>query len=227
MNLRRVLLIALAGVVACSSLGDPGAPIAIEIIAGNPAAIEFADPLTLRARVLDQSGDSIGAVIRWHTPDTNVVTLDSVTGIMVAKSAGSARVQAVSGGLASPVVTYTVRNRTDTLIIPVIAESLLVDTADTASAPLHPIAADSLGAPLASRPMTLTIIAPSPAGARLSGNDTVRVVASDGSGFPTGPIRVRRVGVTSGDSVIVRVDVHRPSGALVPGSGQKIRIFFK
>lgn len=222
---RPLLLLAALGIAGCSSLGDAGAPVAIEVITPSPALVEIGDTVTLRARVLDQAGDSIAATIRWRTPDTAIVAVDSVTGRFTGRAVGIGRVQAVSGGLVGPVTAFNVRLRADTLVVT--ADSLVVATGDTASAPLTAKVADSTGVGSSSHFLSFTIVAPSPAGARLSGNVTGDTLTTDGSGLPATVVRVRRVGVVAFDSVIVQVNAKRFGGSTIPGSGQTIRVFFQ
>lgn len=222
---RLPLLLAALGVAGCSSLGDAGAPVAIEVFTPSPAFVEIGDTITLRARVLDQAGDSIAAPIRWRTPDTAFVAVDSLTGRLTGLKVGLGRVQAVSGSLVGPVSSFNVHLRADSVVVAV--DSILVLTTDTASAPLAPKVADSTGAGSPSHFLSFTIVAPSPAGARLSGNVTGDTVTTDAAGLPATIVRVRRVGVAAADSVIVQVNAKRYGGSPVPGSGQKIRVFFQ
>jgi hypothetical protein len=199
--------------------------VAIEVLTPAPAVVEIGDTITLHARVLDQQGDSIlGAPIRWRTPDSTV-WVDSLTGKFTGLSGSTGRVQAVSGSLAGPLTAFTVHPRSDTLIV--LNDSLFVLTADTASAPLDPEVTDSLLAGLADRRIAVSLVAPSPAGARLTGDVVSDTVTTGANGQPLTAIRVRKVGVASGDSVIVQVSAKRPSGAVVPGSGRHIRVFFQ
>lgn len=223
---RPTVLLAVLAAAACSSLGNSGAPIAIEVFTPNPAVVEIGDTITLRARVLDQAGDSVGATIRWRTPDTTV-SVDSTNGRLTGLVTGLGRVQAIAGSLVGPVVQFTVRDRADTVIVTAAVESLLVLTTDTASAPLSPTVADSLGGGSSGHYLTLTIITPSPPGARLSGDVVADTTTTGGDGHPASLVRVRKVGVVSGDSVIVQVLAKRFGGSTIPGSGQKIRVFFQ
>ena len=216
--------IAVLAAAGCSSLGDPGAPVAIEVLTPSPAVVEIGDTITLRARVLDQAGDSIAATIRWRTADTTVA-VDSVTGRFTGLFTGSGRVQAVSGSLVASPVTYQVRLRADTVIVA--TDSLVILVADTASAILTPKVADATGAASGSHFLTLTIVAPSPAGARLSGDVVADTVTTGTDGLPAPSVRVRNVGVAVGDSVVVQVLAKRFGGSVIPGSGQKITVYFK
>lgn len=228
MTWRRVVGLALAGaILGCSSLGEDGTAVAIETLTPVPAEVEINDTIPLRARVLDQNGDSIGATIRWRTLDTAFIGVDSVVGRIWGRAVGTGKVQATTGSLASAQVAYTVKARADTLIVAPTAESLFVLTTDSVSADLAPKIAQADGTGLQGRRIIISIVAPSPVGARLTGNVTVDTVLSAASGLPATPIRVRKVGVVSGDSVIVQVEGRRISGAVVPGSGRKIRVLFQ
>lgn len=222
---RSLLLLAAFGVAGCSSLGDAGAPVAIEVITPSPAFVEIGDTITLRARVLDQAGDSIAATIRWRTPDDTLVAVDSVTGRFTGLRLGLGRVQAVSGSLVGPVSTFNVHRRADSVIVAV--DSILVPASDSVSAALEAKVADSTGAGSQAHELRFTIVPPSPAGARLSGNVTADTVTSDAAGLPATPVRVRRAGLAASDTVTVQVDAKRFGGSTIPGSGRKIRVFFQ
>ncbi len=219
--MRRTLLLAALSLAACSSLGDSGAPVAIDVLTPIPAAVDIGDTIVLHARLLDQGGDSVAGTIRWRTPDTTV-TVDSITGAFTGLLTGSGRVQALGAGLVSTLIQYTVRTPADSVVVP--TDTLKILAADTASAPLLPKVVDSLGAGLSGRTIVLTLVAPSPATARLT--DTVVTItrSSATDGTPSPVVRVRKAGVVSGDTVAVKVDARRPSGALIPGSGQKILV---
>lgn len=99
-------LISLAG---CSSLPvDGDGIVALQIRTQSPLSLHQGQQALLRARALDQQGDSVPALIRWHTADTASLTLDSLSGIVVArKPSGSAKVQAAVGTLRSDPITIT------------------------------------------------------------------------------------------------------------------------
>lgn len=219
-------LVAAVAIAGCSTLGEAGAPIAIEFLVPVPAVVEIDDTIQLRARVLDQNGDSIGATIRWRTPDTTVA-VDSVTGRFWGAQGTTGRVQPAAGTLFGPLIAFSVRTKTDTLIVTAAAESLFVQTTDSVSSPLEPKAAQSDGTALTGRSLVITLVAPTPAGVRLTGDVVADTVPTGANGLPATPIRVRRVGVAAGDSAIVQITARRPSGAVVPGSGQTIRVYFQ
>ncbi|MEO6066931.1 MAG: hypothetical protein ABIQ41_02975 [Gemmatimonadales bacterium] len=224
----RPFVVAVLMLAACSKLGESGAPVAIEFLVAAPGAVEIGDTIQLRARVLDQNGDSVGATIRWRTPDSTVA-VDSMTGRFwgVVLGDGNGRVQPVSGSLVGALNLFTVRARADTLIIPLGADSLVVTAADTASAPLGPKVAKSDGTGLANRRLIITLLTPTDSSVRLSGDVAVDTILTGTGGVPAASFRLRRTGVAWPDSAVVKVEARRTSGAVVPGSGQKIRVFLQ
>jgi hypothetical protein len=225
---RTLFLAALCVVAACSKLGDSGAQVAIEFLVPIPAVVDVDDTIQLRARVLDTEGDSVAATIRWLISDTTV-GLDSATGRLWGLLAGTAHVQPVSGSLLGPVQIFTVRAHADTLIIPTIADSIRVKVdSDSVSAPLAPVVAKGgIDTLVADQAIVFTLVAPTKPGIRLSGDVLSRTVFSGTNGQPATPIRVRSTTAVAGDTAFIRVDAHRPSGAVLPGSGQLILVYFQ
>lgn len=222
---RRTAILALGAVVACSSLGDPGEPVAIEFFIPAPAIVEVNDTIQLRARILDQNGDSIEADIRWRTPDSTVA-VDSTTGAFWGVFTGSGRVQPTAGTLVGPVASFSVRARADTLIVSDAAESLFVATADSESAPLTPVVAKFDGTGLNDRVLILQLLEPTDGSVVLSGDVLADTVTTKADGTPITSVRLKKRGVLP-DSAVVEVGARRVSGAVVAGSGQRIRIFFE
>jgi len=103
--------LAIVAIAACSSLPDAGNGIVALQIFPPDALVVVVDsaPVMLHARALDIHGDSVAAIVFWRTPDTAFVSLDSVTGVMVGDSVGSARVQARVGTLLSDPISFVVR----------------------------------------------------------------------------------------------------------------------
>ena len=99
----------LAAIVGCSTLpADGDGIVALQIRTQSPLSLHQGQQAILRARALDQQGDSVPALIRWYTADTASLTLDSLSGIVVArKPSGSAKVQAAVGTLRSDPITIT------------------------------------------------------------------------------------------------------------------------
>ncbi len=117
-DLRRYrTLLGLIALPACSSLPqEANGVVALDVTIPDTLALVIGDSLQLRAVARDINGDSVTAdVVRWRTPDTALVTLDSLSGWVVAKSdSGSARVQASVGTLLSNVITIPLRPDTAT-----------------------------------------------------------------------------------------------------------------
>lgn len=214
--------------LGCSSLGEGDSVVALEVLTPQPAVVEQFDTIRLRARALNLQGDSVAAVITWAAADTAVVVTgaDSLT---TPYTSGSGRVQARSGSLRSELVTYTVRRRSDSLALTgAVADT--VNAADSASAPL-------VAAVLSLTPDTAGIggtrihyaIEPAAIGLVRFAGDVSELYASTGStGAPAVAVTLRRVpGATPPASVVVTVDAVRPSGRIVPGSGQSFTVVFE
>lgn len=109
--MRTGLVLLLIGVAACSALPVSGDGIvALEIRTRPPVTIKLGESLTLQARALNQQGDSVAADVRWLTPDTTAVALDSITGVARALlGTGTVRVQAHVGTLRSDLLSITLQ----------------------------------------------------------------------------------------------------------------------
>lgn len=96
---------------ACSALPSEGdGVVALEIVTPTTTILRPGTPLTLTARALDQAGAEVPAVVRWRTPDTALVTVDSVAGVIEAKvTTGTARIQAAVGSLRSDFLSFTLQ----------------------------------------------------------------------------------------------------------------------
>ena len=103
---------------ACSSLPDAGDGIvALEIqISDSSKDLKIGQSETLHARALNVQGDPVAdALIFWRTPDTLLVTLDSVSGLVKAlANTGTVRIQARTGTLFSNQVLLTLRDTAST-----------------------------------------------------------------------------------------------------------------
>ncbi|MEO5799892.1 MAG: hypothetical protein ABIZ70_00360 [Gemmatimonadales bacterium] len=111
MKRRLALCVVLAAAAACSALPATGDGIvALEIRFSPPLTLRLGQTLTLPARAVNQQGDSVAAEIRWGTPDTAAVAVDSVTGAILARlGTGTARVQAHVGTLHSDLISITLQ----------------------------------------------------------------------------------------------------------------------
>jgi uncharacterized protein YjdB len=225
--MKRVVAGAVAlAVVACSSLGESGSAVSIEIQVPSPASVEIGDTITLRARLLDANGDSVGGTIRWRTPDTTVA-IDSITGRLTGLFTGTGRIQASSGSLVvpNPPLALTVRARADTLIVA--TDTLQVTSGDSQSAVLAPKVATAAEAGVADATLILTMVFPADSSALLDGTVKADTVLTATSGEPATALRVKQHGAVRPDSAVVQIEARRPSGAVVPGSGQRILVIFE
>jgi hypothetical protein len=216
-----------AAALGCSGLDEGEAGIvALEVRVPDPPVIEIGETLQLSARPLDKDGDSVAATVIWRTPDTTA-TVDSTTGLVTGVAAGTARVQATVGSLASDLVSLTVLTPADTLTI--VGDSIFTLFGDSLVSPplVTSLQSFTTGA-LSDRPVIYQITTPTPDTAvTLTGgvlSDTVQT-ASDGTItsviLSLDPFKVRP------DSTIIEVRANRTHGAPVPGSGQRFIVRFQ
>ncbi|MEO8633803.1 MAG: hypothetical protein ABI587_00860 [Gemmatimonadales bacterium] len=234
MNRPRVLCLLLA-LAACSSLNDIGGGIvALEVQLPVPAFIEPNDTVQLRARALDIQGDSVAATITWLTPDTTLV-IDPTTGeVTTTLTSGSGKVQAKVGNLRSDISgtngTLTIRPRSDTLRLTGF-DTLTVLATDTISAPLlAAVESNSPSGGVATTTILFSVVdtASAAGNVHFAGNGLGLRATTGSSGAPTVGVTLRRTpGGTAPDSVLVDVSAARPSGAVVPGSGQRFTVRFQ
>lgn len=223
--------IALAG-IGCSNLpSTAGGIVALEIRLPSPPALEQNDTLVLRARALDENGDSVAAQVYWRTLDDTLVTLvDSVGIVTTSRTAGAPRLQAHVGSLRSEIVTLTIRPRSDTLTLTV-ADTITVPAVDNASDTLGAavLSNDPVGGVTGTSILFEVVDTVAADGALEFSNHLLVFRATTGStGAPATAVTLRKVvGRTPPGSVQVRVSATRPSGTVVPGSGQVFTILFQ
>jgi hypothetical protein len=114
--------------LGCSDLseGEDGV-VALEVTAPAGGAVEVGDTVQYTARALNIQGEEVAAEIRWATPDTANVSVDSLSGLVAGKAGATvARVQASTGSLLSPLNLISVLARADTLIL-VSPDTMTVD----------------------------------------------------------------------------------------------------
>jgi hypothetical protein len=112
--IRAAPLLALATLLGCSGPTEAEVGIvAIEVTVPFPARVAVGDSVQLTAVGVDRDGGVVPAEISWVTPDTTI-TVDSETGLVIGVTAGTGRLQALSGSLASALVTLVI----DTLTAP-------------------------------------------------------------------------------------------------------------
>lgn len=224
----------LAAALGCSNLnGDSDAPVTIDVFppagSGISGQVEIGDTTVLTARALNQQGDSIAAAFVWRTADTGIVFLDPQTGEVSGKQPGTARVQARTGSLISDFITLAVVPMADSLLL-IPPDSARLLAADTASAPLV-AQLDTLNpdGPLSGRAIVYQVAQFFPAAdsASLNGGLFALNATTTSTGQPSVPVYVRKIpGRPHPDSVYVEIRSFRPSGALIPGSGQMFIVRF-
>ena len=158
-----------AWLAGCSSPNaNPDEVIALQVTAPtiNRRFIEQNDTLNIQTKTLwgvalNLAGDSIASVIIWRCADTTAAVPDSfIPYIYGIATSGNARIQANTAGLFSPVLNYTVRPRTDTIIFAG-PDTIRVLSGNDTSARLN-VEVDSYNpaGPLATRTVIYTITSP-------------------------------------------------------------------
>jgi hypothetical protein len=221
-------LVLLAG---CSDISGSGGVVALELRVPASPQVQQHDTVTLRARALDQNGDSVEVPIYWRTPDSTELDLFDSTGRMTTPlTSGSGRVQARAGSLYSELLTFTILPRADTLRVAG-PDTLTVPAADTASGGL--VAAlesnDPVGGISGSSILYEVLDSSAAIGlVRFPGGRLVYRAATSTGGVPSPAVTLRKVpGTTPPATVQVRVSAARPSGISVPGSGQLFTLTFQ
>lgn len=199
---------------------------AIEVVLPDSGRIEVTDTLRPRARALNGRGDSVAATITWASLDT-LLAVDSLTGVSVALTVGTARLQARAGTLRSnpenvfilpPVDTAYAAGPTHVFVGPApdsLSDSLLIR-----------VGAAALGTnPLAGRRVVYAVDSIYPAGGTtltFVPRDTVKT-GTDGRAAA----RLQLVAGTRPDSVVVRATLRRLDGSDVPGTPVRFLVEFQ
>lgn len=229
------LVVLLAGCSDLTSLQN-GA-VTLELDPPALTQLEVGQTVRLVARALDLDGTVVEASIRWSTPDT-VLVVDETTGDVTGAIAGggTGRVQAILDGtpfpLVSPVVTFTVTARADTLFAP--GDTLVVVPPGDAASPdlVTVLASRQPEGPLSGRMVTYRVVSPSfadPAARTVELQDGLLTVTATtaGTGSPAPGVQVRSLpGIPPPDTVVVEVSALQATGAPVPGSGLRFVILF-
>ncbi len=233
--MRPWLPLACAAALACSNItADDSGVIALDVQVPARLELEVGDTIQLAARALDRNGDPTDATITWQTPDTTV-TVDAVTGRATGRAGDGTtvgRVQAAEGTLVSDFLTFTVLGRADSVALPGGA-TIVVPPATASSAPLNVRLLGAAGVGLAGHRVVFTVTAPVFADTalrtvELSNAGLVDTVRTAADGTLATPVTLNRVaGRTAPATAVVRVQVTRPSGATVPGSGQQFTVTFQ
>lgn len=225
MRHRLLALVAGVAVTACSHLSSGTGPVAIQLVLQQPYELEVGDTVQLRAYALDEAGDSVGAPIIWRAPDSTV-TIDSLTGRATAVYPSvSGRVQARTGTLVSDVVTFSTYPRSDTIIIDSAADTTTMQPTDSVSGAL--VASLQSLAPAGgsfNRRLTYTLTSPADSSVTLDGGLLTVTVSTGVDGTPSAQVHLHKTAAAAPDSALVTVGAVRPSGTIVPGSGQTFTV---
>jgi hypothetical protein len=225
---RRRIAAAAVFLAACSQWAGPGGPVALEIALPAHVELEVGDTTQLRARALDQQGDSVAATLVWRAGDTTVA-VDSLTGRATAVTPSTiGRIQVRSGTLVSDFLTFTTFPRSDTIAIDSTADTTTVVSGDSVSAPLVASLQSYVPAGgVANRRLTFQMVAPTDSSVVLTGDAKTLTVSTAVDGTPVTAVRVHLIGTPRPDSAVVSVSAARPSGTAVPGSGQRFVVYFQ
>jgi len=229
----RTGLLAALAVLGCSSLGEPGEPIAIEFLEPKPPWVEVGDTIVLRARILDQAGDTVDSSdLRWRTPDTTVA-VDSLTGAFtgLVPAAVNARVQPTAGSLVGKLLGFTVLEHADTLMVPAAADTVLVAAADSISSLFGAAITKFDATGLVNRTMIVRLVTPLDSSVVLISPvlpDSVRAVADTVLTQAAGTTLLRvKVRGARPDSAVVEFEGRHISDTPIAGSGQRVKIIFE
>ncbi|MGB7212081.1 MAG: hypothetical protein WBC97_05580 [Gemmatimonadales bacterium] len=225
--MRRLAFALVAGVAvaACSHLSSGTGAVAIQLVLQQPYELEVGDTVQLSAYALDEAGDSVGATIIWRAPDSTV-TIDSVLGRATAVYPNTTgRLQARTGTLVSDVVTFSTYPRSDTLVIDSAADTTTMQPTDSVSAALVASLQSFVNdSGIFNRRLTYTITSPTDSSVTLDAGRLTATVSTLVDGTPAAPVHVHKTAAAAPDSAIVTVSATRPSGAIVPGSGQTFTV---
>lgn len=219
---------------ACSNLttGSDGL-VALELRLPSPPNVEQFDTLVLQAVALGSRGDSLPIPVYWRTLDGSILTIVDSTGVITTDStSGSPRVQAYVGALRSDIQTLNILPRADTVRLTGV-DTITVASTDSVSDTLG-VVVESDNPPGGVSGTTILFQVVDSVAARgtvtfVNGTAGLLVYrANTGlTGGPSPAVALERIaGRTPPSSVQVQVSATRPSGKVVPGSGQVFTILF-
>lgn len=219
-------LLALAALFACKLNTDLDQPVAIDVILPDSGRVEVTDTFRPRARALNGFGDSIAVQIYWSSLDTAFLkVLDSATGVSLADSVGTARLQARVGALRSNPQPVAVLARLDSVrALGATGDTVVVSAPDSLSDSLRVETVAFGGAAVGRRVVyTATTYPASGPMVTLVPNDSV---LTNASGVATAQVRLL-AGGSRPDSVVVTAAMTRVNGTSVPGSPVKFVVEFR
>jgi uncharacterized protein YjdB len=99
--------LAATGALGCSDLTEgAGGVVALEITVPTVSTIEVGQSLELTARAVDKNDNPVDVPITWQAADPTLTV--NASGVITGVSVGVGRVQAFTGSLSSPIVSFTV-----------------------------------------------------------------------------------------------------------------------
>lgn len=211
---------------ACKLNTDLDQPVAIDVILPDSGRVEVTDTFRPRARALNGFGDSIAVQIYWSSLDTAFLkVLDSATGVSLADSVGTARLQARVGALRSNPQPVAVLARLDSVrALGATGDTVVVSAPDSLSDSLRVETVAFGGAAVGRRVVyTATTYPASGPMVTLVPNDSV---LTNASGVATAQVRLL-AGGSRPDSVVVTAAMTRVNGTSVPGSPVKFVVEFR
>jgi hypothetical protein len=222
--------LAALALAACSDLASStDTVVALQVTAPPGSIVEVGDTVQYTVVALNKDGDQITAPIVWSTPDTTIAAVDSVSGVVLGRLAGQARIQATSGGLVSPLNILTVVASADTLIL-VPPDTVVVDTTTATTTPPLVARLEAFNPPdsIAGRPIFYELVDPvfpdtASRTVQFSNGGLADTAITGTNGEPQNPVTFARIpGVTPPDSAIIEIrSLRYKDTQLVPGSGQR------
>ena len=193
---------------------------AIEIVLPDSGRVEVTDTFRPGGRALNGLGDSVQAPLHWSSLDTALVVLDSASGVSIATTVGTARLQARSGNLFSNPQTVRILERLDSVrtagakrdtvfVTPVPPATAAESLSDSLSVQAYAFG----GTPGGRRVVyAFTIFPDSGSVVTFLPNDTV--LTSSATGIAAARLQLRPGPVP--DSVVVTATMRHVNGTLVP-----------
>lgn len=192
------------------------------MILPDSARVEVTDSYLPHARALNGSGDSVAAPVFWSSLDTAFIkVLDSTTGLSLADSVGTGRLQARVEAIRSNPQPVTILSRLDTMFAPG-PEVITVTAPDSTSDSLVVQATATGGEPINRRVVYAATTYP-------AGGSTITFVPNDSvvtNATGVAGVQIKFVAGTLPDSVVVFATMRRPDGTPIPGSPVKFVVEF-
>ena len=184
------------------------------MILPDSGRVEVTDSYLPHARALNGAGDSVAAPVFWSSLDTLFIrVLDSTTGMSLAESVGTGRLQARVEALRSNPQPVTVLARLESIAANGATRSTI--TAPDSLSDSLVITATATGGAAGGRRVVYAATTYPP------GDSTVRFVPNDSvftSSVGVASVQIRFFAGVPPDSVVVTATMRRPDGTPIPGS---------